>query len=224
MTLTLGQIRGAVQGNLGDNSRSTDFNRWINDGLKEISSRYDFLALRDSSSFATIASTSTYTLPTDYKSFFTFRIKSSSGYVVVEKLEEEFDQEYPYPENDAEGVPEYFIKRSTTGYILYPTPDAAYDCVMRYNKWHPTLSADASTHSLESYCDDLVVAASTWKAYASFQETEDVTTWLGMFEKLLKQAIVADGVKPTHMPRLGGYRGNSNVPPSEYWNRPDWRK
>lgn len=222
MSLTLGQIRSAVQGNTGYSGRDTDFNRWINDGLKRIAKRYDFRALRDSSSTSMTASTATYTLPTDYKSFYTFRIKSDSGYVVVEKTEEEFDQEYPYAENDAEGVPTYFIKRTTTTFQLYPTPDDAYDYVMRFNKYPPTLSGDSTYHPFESFCDDLVIAAASLEAYVSFSESEDSGNWGTMFEIKLKESIQAEEQRPTHFPRLGRYEGVGNVLPSNYWARPDY--
>lgn len=222
MSLTLGQIRNAVQGNLGYSGRNSDFNRWINDGLKRIALRYDFRALRDSETVSTVADTYLYTLPTNYKSFYTFRIKSDSGYVVVEKTEEEFDQEYPYPEEDSTGVPIYFIRRNTTQYQLYPTPDDAYDCIMKYNKHPAELTADASYHPFEGFCDNLVITASTLEAYLSFQENSDGGDWLTMFEIKLKEAVKAEEQRPTHLPRLGRYNGVGRALPSEYWARPDF--
>lgn len=230
MSMTLSALRSAVQGNLGFDARDSDFDRWINEGLLEIAKRHDFSCMLSSTTVTTVDGTATYTFSskglTNFKNLKTFRIKSGTGYIVRELTNEEFDAAVPYPENDAEGTPRFFIKRSDTQFLLYPTPDAAYTCVVRWSRWPLSstgtayLSATSDTHPYPAYMDKLVVCAATIEAYDSFEEPLDASEWKIKFEKLLREAVIQDKRAPTNFPTIGKFE-DAKALPTEYWLRPD---
>ena len=77
-SLTRSALRQAAQQNLGIKDRDSDFNRWIDQGLKRIAGEHDFKALKDSESSTMTASTGTsIDFPSNYKSMRSF-VKSSS--------------------------------------------------------------------------------------------------------------------------------------------------
>lgn len=222
-SLTRSALRQAAQQNLGIKDRDSDFNRWIDQGLKRIAGEHDFKALKDSESSTMTASTGTsIDFPSNYKSMRSFVIQSDSGYNVDEIDEEQFDEFFPYPSNDSEGVPVFLIARSDTIYDLYPVPDDNYTYVMRYSKWPTALSADTTSHPFPEYMDALVEAAATLTAFESYQQKQDIVIWEAKYRMLLLDAIKNDTSAPTRRRTMGRFQPKQALP-SEYWLRPDVR-
>ena len=216
MSMALENLRLAVQGNLGYDSRGSDFNRWVNQGLFRIASRWDFMAMMGvQSSLSTAESTGTglllSTWDTNFKQLYTFTIQSGSGYQVIEMDQKDFDYSFPYASNDSEQVPRYFIRRSSTTYDLYPVPDGEYAYTVRFSKWPTVLTADSDTQPYEAFMDQLVIASATLQAYESFQESQDIMVWMGNFERLLREAIAQDGSMPTAVSTWGKWQSTSGL-------------
>lgn len=103
---------------------------------------------------------------------------------------EELIRKFPDYENEATGIPEYFVRTANTTAIVHPAPNAANQS-QTCRMWGLTLPTElsASTDQPSALVDNLHDCLSHWAAFRCFQFLErpaDSTQQLILFNQILK--------------------------------------
>ena len=141
----------------------------------------------------TVASTDSYTLPTDWSEILSIRIINGTGSVKLVFIPNRtWDKYAPYPAGDANGIPLYYTVLSNTTFNIYPRPDDAYVMPIRYIKSPALISSTATLIDYTPDKDDIIVAGMTRDAFNFLQLYEDAVAWGNIYKEELKAAIEGD--------------------------------
>jgi hypothetical protein len=102
---------------------------------------------------ATVASTATYAVATDWGRTIDM-MNVTSGIMMTEDLMRSFDE--TDPDANQTGVPTHFAVQGEY-YVLYPIPADIYSLRERYWKVPATLSVDADTSVLPLFCENFII-------------------------------------------------------------------
>ena len=160
-----------------------------------------------------------YTPPSDLKTILDLRLQDENdSSVLTELIASEADKISPWPEDDADDKPVYYVWQGDA-FELYPVPDDAYTMVLRYFKWSTVATTDANTFSYTNM-DDVIVAGALSRMYRDLQETASAVYWEEEFQRLLKDAKVRALKKPAKTFVAVGYRRSpQSGPTGEYWRK-----
>lgn len=174
----------------------------------------------------TVDGTKTYAFPSDMFGFYNIRMAESGDKRRLSDLTPHYqDLRRPYPEDETEGAPKYYIPWGRY-FELSPIPDAAYTLFMRCAVY-PADMATAETSDL-LYMDEVIIKCADWFTCVSLNLEKDIRRFKGEFKDLLDIAIKAD------IPSFGGdktvrarpftatriYEGDLD----DYWKKPSWRR
>ncbi len=148
----------------------------VNEVQNEIYMEEDWHSLYATSTFSTVASTATYSMPTDIGRTIDL-IDETNNNVLVESMIRHFD--VADPDADETGIPRWFAAQGSN-YRLYPIPSGVY--TMRYRYWAQpaTLSGDSNTSDLPLEVEKCIILK-TWA---------EMLVYLNSFEK--GDRVVAD--------------------------------
>jgi len=186
----------------------------------KVSRRHDFREMYNiNTTTPTVDGTKNYNFPTNYKVIISIRvIDGTNSKKLTMLLPNRFDQLFPYPEDDSEGRPDYYIPLGNT-YDLYRIPDAAYDTEIRNIQWPTVITATSDLISYEPNKDDMIVSGMTVEAFKHLQLYEDAALWAVSFKAELDDAVLADEDMLDFQPRGAGFVTGVTYT-GEYWNDP----
>ena len=171
----------------------TDFVAYINQFIKlaeeDIYRRVQLKDLRKTDSGALVASTSTYTIPTDLLAPYAFRVTTSGSESYILQKDVEFLREV-YPATTTEGLPRFYAFFDDTTFWLAPTPDAAYTVELDYYYKPTSLSAgaDGGTTWLSTNGEQALLFGTLLQGYIFMKGDQDVVE---MYQAQYEQAIAA---------------------------------
>lgn len=179
----LQQIREAVLGHQFSSAQySTRINGWVNEALQKIYRKGNFRLNSLTEDFPTVASTSAYTLPSDFLKLASVFNADDNDPLVPVTLEEYDDLD------DSSGKP-YHYTVDGNDLVLYPTPDAAYNITLRYYNTSVELAADTDEPNLPEDYHYLLEHYALWRAYMAEHDFEAAEYHRGIFEKDLVEVV-----------------------------------
>jgi hypothetical protein len=232
MALTRLQMANEVLDNLGrggtsqTRSGSTLSDRvvtWLDRAQVEIGRKYDLLFKE--STAATVASTKSYSFPSNLNAVFSFRLEDGlESRKLICRMPWEFDQLRPKMDEYTTGRPDFYIPYKTTNtFELFRIPDAAYTIRIRHSCWASALSADGSTSDITAGgndVDDVIISLATAYGWKWLGELVDAANWRKEGMELLKDVYKnAIGGPPDWEPTGRGF-GNAPSLIGEYYNDP----
>ncbi len=155
----------------------------------------------------------------DPRTIYSFRVITGDGRSrkLVRKSPRGFDEAHPEPEFFARGRPiEYVIWNDR--FEFWRVPEEAWDYQIRYQAWPTALSTSTPTVVSDiSHKDDLLLTLAVSWLFNSLSEYEKAGRFFGIFERMWKDAVEAEGEKPDL--EISGERGPTNLG-SNYWLDP----
>jgi hypothetical protein len=145
--------------------------------------------LRKVHTTATVASTSTYTKPTDFLAVVSFGLVNGSGETVfLDQKDKSFVRE-AYPSAATEGFPVYYANSDDTTFLFGPTPDDAYTAELTY-QYDPASIIDSSTSWLGDNAENALLFGSLVKGDIFMKGEEAVSA---MYSREYEKAMNALG-------------------------------
>jgi len=196
---------------------------WMNRVLTRISRRHDFKELQKTYSASTIASQKTYGFPSNYKIIVDLKVidgYESTKLILV--LPPNFDKVIPYPEDDTEDKPVWYVPFGLN-FELYPIPDTAYTLNTRAVIKPTTITATTDTLDYTDDKDDIIFAGMMTEGFYHLQMYEDALFWEKEFLTRLAEAISVEEHIPDYVPIGKGYSSKieGGIYIGEYWNQTD---
>jgi hypothetical protein len=177
----------------------------LNRTMNKMSRKHDFREHRKIYSASTVDGTKNYALPTGYKTIYDLRLIDGSQSRKLEHAQgQSYDENAPYPENNSEGHPIFYIPYGNT-FDLQPIPDAAYVMYIKCTIWPTTITATTDSVGYDSDKDDLLVYGMTEELFGLLQMHEDSAVWNAKFKLALDDAIDVDGKYPDWNPVARGF-------------------
>lgn len=195
MALTFTELVSQVEEDTGRSDKTTEVGTYINRAqhiiVRDASVlHHDFNCLKMESYRDTVDGTKTYSLPTNLKSFYDLRLcESTTKRKFFPLTPRRQDLRRPYPEDDSEGTPVYYIIAGRF-FELSPIPDAAYTMHMRWYKWADTIAG--STESDLLHMDEVIIKCADWLTVLSLNLEEDIRRFKADYRDLLTSAITSD--------------------------------
>ena len=130
-----------------------DFTKYLNFAMRRVARKVDFYAEEASQAFVTVAGTASYSWPTDLGRLRYVQLVDDTTVLDVVRR------------RDLDNTPASTGKPSCyalagAGIVLYPTPDAAYDLLLRYYALPALMSADSDVPAIpEDYHEALTFYA-----------------------------------------------------------------
>lgn len=177
----------------------------LNRTMNRMSRKHDFRECKRILTSSTVASTKNYELPTNYKTIYDLRLIDGSSSRKLEHAQgQHYDEMVPYPENNSEGRPVWYIPYGDC-FDLYPIPDAAYAMYIKCTLWPTTITATTDTVTYDSDKDDILVYGMSEEYFQMLQMHEDAAVYENRFQRALRDAIDLDGKYPDWNPVGRGF-------------------
>jgi len=195
MSLTHAELVSQVQEDTGRSDKSTEIGTYVHRAQNIIVRdasvlHHDFTCLKVESYTDTEDEVKTYSLPLTLKSFYDLRLCESATKRKFHPLTpRRQDLRRPYPEDDSEGTPVYYILWGRY-FDLSPIPDATYTMYIRWLKW-PTAMATGAVSDL-LYMDEVIIKCADWLTVLSLNLEKDIRRFKGDYRDLLQAAIMGD--------------------------------
>jgi hypothetical protein len=200
---------------------STESLYWLNAALQRMSRLYDFREMFKTYSSATVASTETYSMPTNWKVVMSVRIIDGTNSIKLQKeTVRRVDEVRPYPAADSTGRPNTYMVRGNY-FDLNPIPDAVYTMYMRTIQWPTVITDSATLIDYEPNKDDVVLAFTLCEAFKFFQMETDSLAWEAIAMKKLREIVRVETNNPDWEPKGVGFNSASDgIVLGEYYNNP----
>lgn len=180
-----------------------DVTRYLNIALRRVARKIDFYAEESSQAFATVAGTAAYAWPTDLGRMRYLRLVDDAVVLTPTRLRE-VDSSAA-----STGKPRLYAL-SGAGVMLYPTPDAAYNMMLRYYALPALMVADTDVPAIpEDYHSSL-----TFYAIQRCYERED-DAQMGQYWEGRWLAALADMRADVKFPSADGPRRIDSMWPTE---------
>lgn len=228
-TLTHLEMRTEVLDNLTQDASATTANgvslstmatRWLNRAQLRIARKHNLIWEEQTS--ATVHAQKSYNFDSNLRSVSTFRIEDgTNSRKLVCVMPTKFDQLYPKPDNEAEGLPTIYVPfENTNTFELFKIPDAAYVLRLRCSMWPTNLTGD-SQYADYTFLDDVIIAYATMYGYQWLQEMNDAKFWRSVGDDELRSQLIAEVSKfPDWAPVSEGFTAQGASYIGEYWNDP----
>lgn len=226
MALSFASLVSQVEEDTGRSDKSTEIGTYINRAQNIIVRdasvlHHDFNCLKVESYTDTVDGTKTYSLPSTLKSFYDLRLCESATKRKFHPLTpRRQDFRRPYPEDDSEGTPVYYILWGRY-FDLSPIPDSEYTMYMRWLKWPATIASTTVSDLL--YMDEVIIKCADWLTVLSFNLEKDIRRFKGDYRDLLRAAIMSDKDSSKYDLQLRAQPFSTAVTSpgdmSEYWRK-----
>ena len=159
-------------------------NRFIQNAEERIFRSFDADMERHYATSTTIIGNRYVTIPSDLRVIRYVQLKDSSGnQVYLEQRDPSYIATYyDTPGTASSTLPKYYANWDENYWVIAPTPNAAYEITLAYNK-NPVSLTDATKSSTGTYLSnkyqDLILYASLVNAYAYLKGPQDVLQYYG---------------------------------------------
>jgi len=159
-------------------------NRFIQNAEERIYRSFDADMERHYATSTTIIGNRYVTIPSDLRVIRYVQLKDSSGnQVYLEQRDPSYIATYyDTPGTASSTLPKYYANWDENYWVIAPTPNAAYEITLAYNK-NPVSLTDASKSSTGTYLSnkyqDLLLYASLVNAYAYLKGPQDMLQYYG---------------------------------------------
>ena len=166
-------------------------NRFIQNAEERIYSSFDADMERHYATSTTIIGNRYVTIPADLRVIRYVQLKDSSGnQVYLEQRDPSYIATYyDTPGTASSTLPKYYANWDENYWVIAPTPNAAYEITLAYNK-NPTSLTDASVSATGTYLSnkyqDLLLYACLVNAYAYLKGPQDM---LQYYQAAYKEAL-----------------------------------
>lgn len=198
---------------------------WLNDTLLEMTDECDLSDLFTVSSgvagtSVTVASTESYTLPSDLKSVVAVKVLDGTNSRKLRYLMPAvYEEKFPYPAGDSTSTPIWYTWYGTT-LKVYPTPDAVYTMPFLYVKYPTEISVGTTTVPFKPSFDRIIVAGMTAAGLDHLQLFDDGAIWRARFKGMMKKARVLDEHPRDRALQGFGFDSSPVTRTGNYWNDP----
>jgi len=195
MALTHAELVSQVEEDTGRTDKSTEIGTYIHRAQNIIVRdasimHHDFSCLKVESYTDTVDGTKTYSLPPTLKSFYDLRLcESTTKRKFIALTPRRQDLHHPYPEDDSEATPKYYILWGRY-FDLSPIPDAAYTMYMRWLKWPTAMATGAASDLL--YMDEVIIKCADWLTVLSLNLEKDIRRFKADYRDLLQATVTSD--------------------------------
>ena len=199
-------------------------NRFIQNAEERIYRSFDADMERHYATSTTIIGNRYVTIPADLRVIRYVQLKDSSGnQVYLEQRDPSYIATYyDTPGTASTTLPKYYANWDENYWVIAPTPNAAYEITLAYNK-NPTSLTDASVSATGTYLSnkyqDLLLYACLVNAYAYLKGPQDMLQYYqaAYNEALETYALEQIGNRRRDEYQDGEVRAQLNVkPPSSY--------
>jgi hypothetical protein len=159
-------------------------NRFIQNAEERIFRSFDADMERHYATSTTIIGNRYVTIPSDLRVIRYVQLKDSSGnQVYLEQRDPSYIATYyDTPGTASSTLPKYYANWDENYWVIAPTPNAAYEITLAYNK-NPVSLTDATKSSTGTYLSnkyqDLILYASLVNAYAYLKGPQDMLQYYG---------------------------------------------
>ena len=166
-------------------------NRFIQNAEERIYRSFDADMERHYATSTTIIGNRYVTIPADLRVIRYVQLKDSDGnQVYLEQRDPSYIATYyDTPGTASSTLPKYYANWDENYWVIAPTPNAAYEITLAYNK-NPTSLTDASVSATGTYLSnkyqDLLLYACLVNAYAYLKEPQDM---LQYYQAAYKEAL-----------------------------------
>ena len=166
-------------------------NRFIQNAEERIFRSFDADMERHYATSTTIIGNRYVSIPADLRVIRYVQLKNSDNeQVYLEQRDPSFMAEYySTPSSSSSNIPKYYANWDEDNWVVAPTPNAAYEITLAYNK-EPTSLTDATKSSTGTYMSnkypDLLLYACLVKAYGYLKGPMDM---LQYYDKAYKEAL-----------------------------------
>jgi hypothetical protein len=210
--MTLSELRTEVRDVINRDTSAfsnDDVDTHINRALRIMANSYTFEDMRKTYSSATIADQKLYNYPTGLKDVYSLRlIDGASSRKITAMNQRRFDEQFPYPEQQATGRPYLYIDYGSY-FQLHRVPDAAYTIHMRCSIFPPVLDSDTAEPLLTNL-DTAIIALASGLCLMRVRELEDAEYWHGVYGRAMKNAVEGDHSAEDWTPVPEGFHGGSS--------------
>lgn len=166
------QLVAEIQSFTENQFTTTDVNTFIQQAEQRIYNSVQLPATRKTSTLSLTLGNSSFTLPSDWLSMFSFAVINGGETQYLLNKDVDFIRA-AYPSATDQGVPEYYAISSATTLLIGPTPDAAYSVVLNYY-YYPESIVTATTTWLGTNFDSALLYGALVEAYTFMKGEEDV--------------------------------------------------
>lgn len=155
--MQLSEIRTEIQARAQDTSlSSSQIDRWVNLAIYQAAARGAFpFSLTTKETDTTTASTTEYTLPTDFKRMLSVKIGDTSSGTEPDAVELGYVR---YEDKDVDGLTGYYLNPTNTKYGILPTPaTSSLPIFLKYYKLPAELSATTDEPPFPQNYHELVI-------------------------------------------------------------------
>lgn len=185
----------------------------INEAQEALFNETDWYSLYTTTTFATVASTAEYAVPSDIGRTIDL-IDETNNRVLIEDYSRAMDTQDP--DATVTGQPETFSLQGSN-YRLWPIPSSVYTIRVRYWKAPPALSANTDTSSLPIECQNCLLSYAYTGAYEYINEFERADRERQKFFNLLNKAKLDNASKLDKMWVMNSSRHARGVFESPRW-------
>ena len=159
-------------------------NRFIQNAEERIYRSFDADMERHYATSTTIIGNRYVTIPSDLRVIRYVQLKDASGnQVYLEQRDPSYIATYyDTPGTASSTLPKYYANWDENYWVIAPTPNAAYEITLAYNK-NPVSLTDATKSATGTYLSnkyqDLILYASLVNAYASLKGPQDMLQYYG---------------------------------------------
>jgi hypothetical protein len=212
LDLTNKILRRITQSTISDVTAATGqaliVTNMINDAQTEIANETRWYSLYATDTFATVASTSEYAVPTDL-GFAIDIVDETNNRILFEDTIRSFDT--VDPNNDHSGNPQFFTLQGDN-WRLYPIPTGAFTMRERYWKTPATLSANADTSDLPVEVETALFRLALSEIQDYLKAFEQADRQRLKYDQALKQAMSVNKKKTDRMRRFTGSQTSTRYP------------
>lgn len=178
---------------------------WLNTALFRMSKKHDFRELYKQYTANTADGTKLYAMPSNWKVMLDLRVIDGFSSRKLKHIRyRQYDAAYPYPEDDTEDLPEFYIPFGND-FELYPIPDAVYAMYIKTIQWPTVITATTNLIDYEPNKDDLVLAYMLAEGFGFLQMLTDAAKWETTAKDRLKSAIELERRMPDWAPQGVGF-------------------
>jgi len=217
MALTKAELVDRVTDNTGRNDKDTLILSLLNDALRIVATRHDWLDLYREFESTLDEDDFRYSFPSDMKTLIGIRLISGTESEWLEERDKRWLMEREPNPDDADTEKPWCFARDGNYWELPAKPDDDYTVYINYVKWPDDLSNDDDTPDIDQI-DHVLIEHATARLYASLGEFDRAAWWTSEWRRDLKEAIVQDRSRPGWRPQFG----ESTRHPGSYWLKPEY--
>ena len=217
MSIDLPALRKELREHLGVDEvelSNDDCDLLLNRAYWELLDKFPFREKEVSATFDTVAGTLLYGVPSPFESLRQLSIENpdTNEHTYLRKWDIREYEENFVDTVDARGFPTNYV-REGCNVKLFPTPDAAYKIIIKYNTVLDDLSDDNASSGLPHQWDEIILYGALWRGYLRFgdqlKSKQTQQMWGSLFAKL--SPVEAKEEVDTHYAALNAMRPGYNV-------------